>query len=352
MTNSLMDTIRRVAGATIDLFRAEYEHQQPPILRWDWQPGVGLYGLMRAYEVLRDRAILEYVTQYIDRLLEEEIVSYSINGAIVFASVLKLYEQHGDPRYLQEVRYFLRWLLRSAPRCRNGCYEHSWTDVTVRLTDQVWVDTLFMAGIVLAEGARVMGREDYRAELVQQYVAHQRSLQDPHTGLFRHLYDVRAGSFMAGVFWGRGNGWMAASAVEVLEACGPQTEALQPIAGSLQRLMSAIGPLQTDEGMFHTILDDPSTYCEMSATAALGYAALKGVRLGVLDESLIDLGERSLQASLAHIEPSGIVSQVSAETSGFIARAEYNTIPTKPRLYGQALTLLLLSEALRRTQPI
>jgi rhamnogalacturonyl hydrolase YesR len=82
----------------------------------------------------------------------------------------------------------------------------------------------------------------------------------------------------------------------------------------------------------------------MSATAALGYAALKGVRLGILDPILWITGERAVQAILSNIKETGIVDNVSSGTAGFIAYDDYNRIPIAPRLYGQALTLLLLTE--------
>lgn len=348
MTQPLREAIRLVADATVTLFRAEYEHQQPEILRWDWQPGVGLYGLLRAAEALHDDSYREYVKYYVDRLLQAEIVSYSVNGAIMFESVLKLYEHFHSDHYRDELRYFLRWLMRSAPRCTNNCFEHSWTDVKVRLTEQVWVDTLFMTGIVLADSYRLFGREDYREAVLEQFVMHQQSLQDPQSGLFRHLYDVSADSHMAGVYWGRGNGWMAVSALEVLTACGLDDPRMQPIIAAFQQQMEGIAPLQTTNGMFHTVLNDNATALEMSATAALGYAALKGARLALLNSAFTEVGQRALQATLASIEPSGIVAHVSAETSGFIAYRDYNAILTKPRLYGQTLALLLLSEALNR----
>lgn len=347
MVLDLHETIRSVANATVKLFQDEYENQEPKILRWDWQPGVGLYGLIRAYEVLGDKTYLDYVKYYVDRLLDAGIVSYSINGAIVFEAVLKLLEHEGLPRYQEELCFFLRWLMLSAPRCQNDCFEHSWTDVKVRLTDQVWVDTLFMVGIVLAESCRWFGKDKYLAEVIRQFAAHQQSLQDKTTGLFRHLYEVRSNSHMAGAFWGRGNGWMAASAVEVLELCGPENPQLQPIRAAFQAQMAGAAAFQSPDGMFHTIIDDASTYLEMSATAALGYAALKGVRLNLLNCQFKSLGERAVQAAVAHIQPTGIVAQVSGETSGFIAYNDYNHIPTKPRLYGQTLTILLLTEALR-----
>ncbi|HVO68920.1 MAG TPA: glycoside hydrolase family 88 protein, partial [Aggregatilineaceae bacterium] len=122
-----------VADATITMRRGEYQHLEPDIRRWDWQPGVGLYGLVRAYDVLGDRQYLDYCKTYVDELLDRDQVSYSINGAIVFEAVLKLLEHVGDMRYNEELRYFLRWLLHSAPRCQNDCFQHTWNDVRGRL---------------------------------------------------------------------------------------------------------------------------------------------------------------------------------------------------------------------------
>lgn len=347
MKELLSETICRVADATITLMRAEYENQHPEIYRWDWQPGVGLYGLVRAYELTGESRFIEYSQHYVDRLLDADQVSYSINGSMLFEIVLKLYEHRGDDRYRTELRYFLRWLLRSAARCQNGCFEHSWTETDIHLIDQVWIDTLFMAGIVLADAYRLLGRDDCRAEVVAQFAAHRACLQDPGTGLFRHLHDGRTNGHMAGAYWGRGNGWMAASTVDALEAIGTGDPAHKPIIQSFRQQMNAARALQEPDGAFHTVLDDPDTYLEMSATAALGYAALKGVRLGVLGDEFRQMGEKATHAVLAHIKPDGIVDRVSGGTSGFITYEAYNEIPISPRLYGQALAILLLAEHLR-----
>jgi len=350
MDRSLQDTLRGqialVANATITMMREEYEHLDPDIRRWDWQPGVGLYGLVRAYETLGDRRYLDYCKSYVDTLLDQDKVSYSVNGAIVFETVLKLYQHVGDTRYKEELRHFLRWLLYSAPRCQNDCFQHTWNDVKVNLVEQVWIDTLFMTGIVLADCYRLFGRQDCRDEVILQFTAHQRCLQDAQTGLFRHMYETLSDGHKAGAFWGRGNGWMAASAVDVLEAIGVEAQEHRPIVVSFQRQLEAARKLQEPDGMFHTILNDPTTYREMSATAALGYAAIKGVRMGILDTAFLAMGQKAVDATLGNIRPDGIVDNVSSGTSGFIAYEEYNQIPISPRLYGQALVILLLTEYL------
>lgn len=342
-----VEEIRLVADATIRLLQEEYENFIPEINRWDWMPGVGLYGLVRVYETLDERQYLDYPKHYVDRLLAVDNVSYSINGAILFDTVLKLAQYCEDPIYEQEMRYFLRWLLRSAPKCQNGCFEHTWVEPTANLSDQVWIDTLFMAGIVLADSWRALGRADCKAEALLQIRAHQACLQDAETGLHRHLYNVKTGSYMAGAFWGRGNGWMAASVVDMLDAVGADDPVHADIIDSFQRQMAAVQAVQRPDGAFHTILNDPTTYVEMSATAALGYAAFKGVRLGLLDRAFADVGVRALDAIRRNIRADGIVDNVSSGTSGFITYNEYNAIPIGPRLYGQGLVLLLMTERLK-----
>lgn len=339
-----------VADATIRLLQDEYENFVPEINRWDWMPGVGLYGLIRAYEATGERRYLDYPKHYVDRLLAVDNVSYSINGAILFDIVLKLAHYCGDPIYEQEMHYFLRWLLRSAPKCQNDCFEHTWVEPKANLADQVWIDTLFMAGIVLADSWRALGRADCKAEALLQLMAHQTCLQDSETGFFRHLYNVKTGSYMAGAFWGRGNGWMAAGVVDMLDALGLDDPAHAEIIASFQRQMAAVQAVQRPDGAFHTILNDSSTYVEMSATAALGYAALKGLRLDLLDGAFKEVGERALDAIRRNTSPDGVVGNVSSGTSGFIAYEEYNAIPIGPRLYGQALALLLMTEHLKHEQ--
>jgi unsaturated rhamnogalacturonyl hydrolase len=348
MLNSLPTKIALAADATIQLMQDEYENFLPEINRWDWQPGVGLYGLIRAYEVLGEKKYLDYSQYYIDRLLDAQIVSYSINGSMLFEIVLKLFEHSGQERYKQEMFYYLRWLLRSAARCKNGCFEHTWTEPDEHLTEQVWIDTLFMAGIVLADSYRLFDREDTKAEALVQFERHQACLQDSESGLFRHLYEVSSDSHMAGAFWGRGNGWMAASLVDMVRAIGADTPGAAPIVESFQKQMAGARAVQEPDGSFHTILDDPSTYREMSVTAAMGYGALAGVKLNLLDQSFIDVGERALEVVVGNIAENGVVQNVSGGTSGFIAYEDYNQIPISPRLYGQALAVLLMTEYLKK----
>ena len=75
---TLREKIALVANATITMLRGECQHHEPDIRCWDWQPGVGLYGLVRAYEALGARQYLDYCKTYVDELLDRDQVSYSV----------------------------------------------------------------------------------------------------------------------------------------------------------------------------------------------------------------------------------------------------------------------------------
>ena len=81
---------------------------------------------------------------------------------------------------------------------------------------------------------------------------------------------------------------MAASVADMVEAVGVNDPAHAGIIASFKKQMNAVRTVQEPDGAFHTILNDKNTYVEMSATAALGYAALKGVRLSLLDGEFED----------------------------------------------------------------
>ena len=77
----------------------------------------------------------------------------------------------------------------------------------------------------------------------------------------------------------------------------------------------ALWKYQRVNGAFTTLIDVEETYCETSATAAIAYGVLKGVRMGVLTEArYIELGHLAAQYVLSQIDATGAVQGVSGGT--------------------------------------
>ena len=106
-------------------------------------------------------------------------------------------------------------------------------------------------------------------------------------------------------------------------------------------------------GLYTTLIDVEETYCETSATAAIAYGVLKGVRLGWLpQERYQDMGMLSAKAVLGQIDETGAVQGVSGGTGMGHTLQHYKDIIVTPTAYGQGLTFLMLTELMNRdTRP-
>jgi unsaturated rhamnogalacturonyl hydrolase len=74
---------------------------------------------------------------------------------------------------------------------------------------------------------------------------------------------------------------------------------------------------QDASGLWHTLIDDPDSYLEASATAGFAYGILKSVRKGYIGREFQDAGVRAVKAVLANIDASGELKNVSFGTPVF-----------------------------------
>ena len=121
--------------------------------------------------------------------------------------------------------------------------------------------------------------------------------------------------------------------------------------GSSFRQIEALDKFQDESGMWHTLVDDPTSYVEASATCGFGYGILKAVRLGFIDEKYKEVVLNALEPILKLISEDGTVNQVSYGTPmGRESKDLYKEIEIRPMPYGQALAMLFLLEVLKCTE--
>ena len=104
---------------------------------------------------------------------------------------------------------------------------------------------------------------------------------------------------------------------------------------------------QDASGLWHTLIDDPSSYLEASATAGFAYGILKAVRRRYLPEKYLDTALRAVQGVLENISDTGELRNVSFGTAMGSDLDFYRNIPLTPMPYGQAMAMLCLGEFLR-----
>ena len=216
------------------------------------------------------------------------------------------------------------------------------------LNDQeLWADTLFMAVLFLQQMGNRYNNETWKAEAVHQMLVHIKYLYCKNNGLLYHGFSFLRNDNFGGIFWNRGNSWFTLGVTIFLEhATDLYAGTRQFIVDTFRTHAATLRNLQDESGLFHTILDDPTSYLETSGSAAIAAGLLRGVKLGILDESYAECANKAIEALCDNIDTDGTVLNVSAGTAMGMNAEHYKGIGIHPMAYGQALTLVALIEAL------
>ena len=310
---------------------------------WDWPCGVAYYGISKAYEVTGNEKYLKLMKDRIDEYLELGLPVWTVNTCAMGHCLITLYEATGDERYWEVVMSKVDYLRNHALRFGDRVLQHTVSENN-DFPEQAWADTLFMAAFFLLRVGVKLKDEDVIADALNQYYWHIKYLQDPDTGLWYHGYNNIDKSHMSGFCWGRANAWAAYTMSQVgriLPECY-----LYPIymdvAGSLDEQLAALKLLQTENGLWRTILDDEGSYEEVSASC--GIAAAMAAKGNPLHIKYIN---KSIPGIIQNIGPDGRVLNVSGGTAVMKDREGYRNI-SKDWIqgWGQGLALAFFAEIL------
>jgi unsaturated rhamnogalacturonyl hydrolase len=246
---------------------------------------------------------------------------------------------------LETARKIGDWMLNEALRTREGAFEHTVTE-NASFPEQVWADTLFMAVLFLARLAKLTGESAYAKEAESQLLLHLRLLQDSETGVLFHGWNCAAGNHMSSARWTRANTWVVLACPWICGELASLIEIPTEIVQRYRQLAAGLRNYQGADGLWPTVLDRPDFYPETSGSAGIAAGWLAGMRIGWLDDTYRNPVNQALKGVLAQISPDGTVNGVSGGTPVMPNIEAYNAIPCYPTLYGQGLTLILLSLAL------
>lgn len=310
---------------------------------WEWTQGVGLYGLWKLFDSTGEQKYLDMLTRFYDDQLAIGFPQRNVNTMAPYLAMSYLGEYLESEAYLEPCRQAAQWVMQDMKRTKEGGIQHQTSD---DLNDEeLWDDTLFMTVLFLANMGRILDREDYRQEAQYQFLLHMKYLQDPVTGFWYHGWTFLQRNNFAGAFWGRGNCWITMAIPELLDMIEVPESVRRILTQALISQADALLAVQEESGMWHTLLDDSTSYVEASATCGFAYGILKGVHTGLLEERYLPAADAALAAILDRISDKGVLEQVSYGTPmGRESRDFYKKIPLKQMPYGQALAILLLVE--------
>lgn len=335
-------------GESIGFFRRDFG-----ISEWDWPQGVGLYGLYKIMMVEKKDEYREFLCSWFKSNMADGLPSRNINTTTPLLTLVQLNEICPDPEFESLCLSWADWLMRCLPRTEEGGFQHvtsaNGDRLGVRLNEnEMWIDTLFMTVLFLNRMGQKYNRQDWISESIHQVLLHIKYLYDKKTGLFYHGWTFNTRDNFGGVFWCRGNSWFTAGILEYLEMFKGSLDAgvREFIVNTYKSQVRTLKKLQSQSGLWHTVLDDPASYEEVSGSAAITAGILKGIKLGILDDSYLDCAWKGVRAVMNNINEEGTVLNVSGGTGMGADREHYKKILIAPMAYGQSLTILALIQAL------
>lgn len=317
---------------------------------WDWPQGVGLYGLNKYNIELKTDKYQQVIRNWVNDRLEEATPIKNVNTT---APMLTLSKQGSE--YSELCDQWLEWTMNELNRTPEGVIQHVTSNIDgtgVWLNDgEMWIDTIFMT--VLFMNQMSINNDDISVhnEAEYQILQHIKYLYNKTDKLFYHGYNFNGEHNFGEVYWCRGNSWFTFGMVDYLEqekkAGRSETAGYRFIENVYKNQVSKLLELRNDENLWCTVLINNQSYTETSGSAAIIAAILKGIRLGILEQSLQAELIESVKSLMTYIDDKGVVTGVSAGTGMGMDEDHYINIIQSPMAYGQSLTLIALIEALQ-----
>jgi rhamnogalacturonyl hydrolase YesR len=265
--------------------------------RKDWEQGILAQALLEADQ--REQVILltksAIVQQTQDGRLGVVVSGGPTDPAMGGEAYAKAAEWTRDPQILTAVDGLLNWIRFKAPRSADGILYHVFD------APDMWSDGFNAAPPFLA----AMGHYD---EALVQIKGYCRRLWNPQKKLLAHIWDDGKRELKDANYWGGGNGWAAAGLARVLRVL-PSDYNLDRayLAAFAKELVDGCLYYQRPDGLFHDVVDQPSTFVETNLAQMLAFAIYEGVRAGWLPANYKSHADTMRSAARAKMDSFGYI---------------------------------------------
>jgi unsaturated rhamnogalacturonyl hydrolase len=202
-----------------------------------------------------------------------------------------------------------------------------WQDTTpdgITKEARYWIDDMFMITAVQVQAGRATGDRKYLDRAALTMSAYLDKLQQPN-GLFFH-------ELKTPFYWSRGNGWVAAGMAELLRSLPKNHPQRKRIMAGYKKMMSALLKYQSQEGLWHQLIDKPESWLETSGTGMFTFAMVTGVKNGWLNAKTYGRAARAAWLGLvSRLNPDANVADVCAGTNKL---NDLDYYLNRPRLLG------------------
>ena len=267
--------------------------------RYNWEQGVAAQAML---ELGEDQWVVSLARAAVMRQQKGRLAiigdgsltdSASVGEAVLYAAKITC-----DHLYSEAAEEMLQLLLTTMHRSENGALYH------VNKKKEIWVDAFYMAPPFLA----VAGHPE---EAVRQIEGYREYLWNADDRLYSHRWDDENKRFIRRDYWGVGNGWAAAGTTRVIRALPEKmTEEKERLITYAKEVIEGCLAHMRDDGLFHNVVDDPSTFVETNLGQMISYSIYRGVAGGWLDKSYVEPANRMREAARGKVDRYGLVQGV------------------------------------------
>jgi Predicted unsaturated glucuronyl hydrolase involved in regulation of bacterial surface properties, and related proteins len=241
----------------------------------------------------------------------------STGEALIFA-----FRETQDKAIGEACESLLCWALEKAPRNSKGIVYH------LIHKPQFWVDSMYMLPPYLAAAG-------HPEEALHQIRGYWDALYHPEEQLMSHMWDDARQEFIRKDFWGVGNGWAMAGLARVIDLLPTKMAGeKEELAQMARTLLSSVLGYAREDGLFHNVINDTSTFVETNLSQMAAYTIYRGIRSGWFPVSQKAEAERLRKAVYDKVDRFGLVQ-------GVCGAPEFNSPGVAPE--GQGFFLLMES---------
>jgi len=245
-----------------------------------WTRAVYYEGLMAMYRLNPDKAYYDYAVSW------GESHQWGLNGGIQTRNAdnqccgqtyIDLYLVDKKPERIKDIKASVDLMIASD-----------------KIDDWTWIDALQMAMPVYARLGVLTNDNRYYERMYQMYMTSKtvlggKGLFNPKDNLwwrdkdFVPPYKEPNGQ---DCYWSRGNGWVVAALVRVLEVMPKDAPHRKEYQKTFEKMVKALIPIQREDGFWNASLHDPNNFGgkELSGTALFAYGMAWGVNNGILSK--------------------------------------------------------------------
>lgn len=245
-----------------------------------WTRAVYYEGLMALYQIKQDKAYYDYAIQW------GESHQWGLNGGVQTRNAdnhccgqtyLDLYQLDQKPVMIKELKESVDLMIASDKK-----------------DDWNWIDALQMAMPVYAKLGVLYKDKRYFERMYEMYMMSKtvlggNGLYNPADKLwwrdkdFVPPYKEPNGQ---DCYWSRGNGWVVAALVRVLDVMPKDAPHRDEYQKTLIEMLDALVPIQRADGFWNASLHDPNNFGgkELTGTALFAYGMAWGVNNGIISK--------------------------------------------------------------------